>query len=483
MADICVLYLSDDERVANELVALLRSRWSVWYAGDIPHGSWEQAVRSEIPRCQAVVPVLSEKAAGPRSSVLKDEMRFAFEQEKPVLPLIVGRGEIPFGFGDLNRTEALNWVGEPSHPGIVALISKLSATLGMPTKDAPRNPRNLRVGNKTLELPAFVFSLSSFETRLRPDDGLVLLSGFEPTAALVSAYDVYRLDKNRARFARAYRDLSRSRTSLFLDSGNYEASRQRDYYDRRRNRDGWKREHFREIARKIPADITFHFDRVDPRGEPATIVRQIVRDYRADARALEDSSVNLCPIVHLPAGDPPPRREVAARIVAEVAAELRPRVLAIPERELGEGIIQRARTVQLLRQAIDDIDPLCVLHLLGTGNPLSMAAFAAAGADLFDGLEWCRTVADYPNARLYHFQHFDAFRDACLSNMRDPRMRSLVEDDSVPYTTRALAYNLDFFEDWARSMRSLIRGGNQKTLLGSIPNIGASLYDELFGRE
>jgi queuine/archaeosine tRNA-ribosyltransferase len=44
------------------------------------------------------------------------------------------------------------------------------------------------------------------------------------------------------------------------------------------------------------------------------------------------------------------------------------------------------------------------LHLLGCGNPLSSALFAAVGVAMVDGLEWCRTYFCEP-MWLTHLQH------------------------------------------------------------------------------
>ena len=80
----------------------------------------------------------------------------------------------------------------------------------------------------------------------------------------------------------------------------------------------------------------------------------------------------VAPIVHGAAALLPD----AVRITAE---ELRPVLLAVPERALGDGIVERTRTVRNIREALSALEPYCPLHLLGTGNPLSIVAYALAG--------------------------------------------------------------------------------------------------------
>ena len=77
MAEICVIYLSEDAAIVERLVVLLRKHWSVWWAGDITHGDWEEVIRAEIPKSLAIVPVFSSHAKGGRKKILKDEMELA----------------------------------------------------------------------------------------------------------------------------------------------------------------------------------------------------------------------------------------------------------------------------------------------------------------------------------------------------------------------------------------------------------------------
>jgi hypothetical protein len=108
-----------------------------------------------------------------------------------------------------------------------------------------------------------------------------------------------------------------------------------------------------------------------------------------------------------------------------------------------------------------------------------MIALAAAGADSFDGLEWCRTVADYPTGYLFHFQHFECFSDSSLHRVQDQRVKRLIENDQASYTSRALSYNVDFFRDWARTMQNMVHSGQIEHLLRMVPNIGPQLFKDM----
>jgi queuine/archaeosine tRNA-ribosyltransferase len=481
MADICIAYLSEDEPHVEQLVTLLRQHWSVWWAGDIVHGDWEEQVRAEIPKSSAFVPVLSKHAKGGRKVIIKDEMRIAKTHKRPILPFLIGPAEIPIGFGDLNHTEAHGWVGDDGHTGYQRLKEKISAVLSREKSSSKglQRLRELKVRDKELRLPAFIFSLSSHETQVNPNEGTNLLRLLEPGASLVSAYDAYKLyDKDR-KFHSNIKKICQSDSVLFLDSGNYEAYRKEDRYSWKKNPEGWRQKHFRDVAARLSPDLSFSFDSIGPEGDFDTITEKITKNYRADDRALRERDFPLCPIIHLPDKYKGSLAECAARIVSAVANDLDPLMLAIPERELGDGLMERVKTVRDIRRSLNTLGKYYPLHLLGTGNPFSIIALAAAGADSFDGLEWCRTVVDYESWHLFHFQHFDFFSQTHLHQVKDPSIRYLIESGETPYSTKTLIYNIDFFNDWTRTMQDMIQSGQVESLLKMVPNIGSRIYMEL----
>ena len=478
MADICIAYLSEDEPLVKQLVSLLRQDWDVWWAGDIVHGDWEEQVRTEIPKSSAFVPVLSKYAKGERKVIIKDEMRIAKMHKRPILPFLIGPAEIPIGFGDLNHTEAHGWVGDERHTGYQRLKEKISAVL-KPSSKGVQRLRELKVRDKELRLPAFVFSLSSHETQVNPNEGTNLLHLMEPNASLVSAYDAWKDYDNNKKFHSNIKKIRDSDSVLFLDSGNYEAYRKNDRHSKKKNPDGWHQKHFRNVAARLSPDLSFSFDSIDPKGEFDQIVDKISKNYRADDRALRERDFPLCPIIHLPSKYKGSLAECAAYIVSAVVNELDPLMLAIPERELGDGLIERVKTVRDIRKSLNTLGKYYPLHLLGTGNPFSIIALAAAGADSFDGLEWCRTVADYESGCLFHFQHFDFFSQTRIHQIQDHRIRYLIEHKDTPYSAKTLMYNIDFFNDWTRTMQNMIQSGQVEALLKQVPNIGSRIYMEL----
>lgn len=469
----CIIYASEDKYLAKKLAAGLKSPLlHVWSAEDIKHGKWEQRVKKEIIESDAVIPIVSKHTQD--KPIFADEWDFAVTNGRPIFPFTIDASGVPLGKGGYSRTDARDWNGDLSHPGFISLKQKLSdhfAESGV----ACERPKAVSVGGKSLSLPAFVFSLSSFETQLNPLDGLELMGALVPPACLVSAYDAKaHVGKRRnTKFWGAVDSVRRSESLLFLDSGNYEASRNHNYRSNK-NTNGWCVELFHEVALEVAADIVFSFDRVDPKGSVAEIIESTLTGYERDMFKTGLGREILCPIVHLSVGTQNVA-VVAAEIVAQIAQEIRPTLIAIPERELGDGILTRMKTVKAIRRALNDLGFYQPLHILGTGNPTSIAALALCGGDCFDGLEWCRTAANYETHSLLHFQHFDALYANFGGRVSKKEVRSLVELESAPFALRGASYNYDYFCDWMAYIQTMLRSAEPEKLLRQIPYIGAVL--------
>ena len=122
-------------------------------------------------------------------------------------------------------------------------------------------------------------------------------------------------------------------------------------------------------------------------------------------------------------------------------------------KELGQRVVVRdGRVAQLLcgiRCGVGDGSVLLHLHLLGTGNPISMALYSWAGADSFDGLEWCQTVVDHETGLLFHLSQSDFFRQQTAWGEGD-----------ISFQARTLAHNLTFYTDWVQRLRQAVHAGS-----------------------
>jgi queuine/archaeosine tRNA-ribosyltransferase len=252
-------------------------------------------------------------------------------------------------------------------------------------------------------------------------------------------------------------DSSRSAgTVVLLDSGNYEASRKQDV--------GWTAQKLHEALRITPHDLTLCFDDLNPPSDVEGILRSVQQAVEQDAK---HTGRPVLPIVHAPRNSQGDIMfEVVPNAIKRICQELRPVAVAIPERELGNGVLARARMVYSIRSALNELGFYQPLHLLGTGNPLSVAIFAAVGADWFDGLEWCRTVADAETGRLYHLQQYDFFSwqsEHAVSQV----VQEAVASVKIAYAGKVVFHNLEFVSAWITELRDHLHSGKIERFLTS----------------
>ena len=295
-----------------------------------------------------------------------------------------------------------------------------------------RRPEILTIGTVNLTPPVFFPSVSSVKTALRPVDYIRLLTALELVNGqfLVSAFDLARLTGNEREEAAAMIVRAMKAGCLVLmDSGNYES-----YWTE--SQSTWKQADFHNIIKSFSCTLALGFDEQYPPKEPAALIRLILQRQQEDAAAA--NGVPIIPIVH---GQP----TVLPELCAEVAKKLGVSVLSLPERRLGEGVFERVRTVAAIRRALNETGTYVGIHILGTGNPFSLALFSIAGADSFDGLEWCQTVVDHGTGVLFHLSHSDFFS-----------AQTKWGEEDIPVQLRVLAHNLEFYTGWMKRLRSAI---------------------------
>jgi hypothetical protein len=363
---------------------------------------------------------------------------------------------------------------DDSRPDFRLLKQRLQAVLDEKQQNCITRPPSLAVGGKEVPLPAFVRSVSSHETLVPPHEALLALELHPATdPVLASAFDLHHLDRGGRhneplRVRESLKRLSVRGCGLFLDSGNYEAYRRNVGASQvPRERDGrlaWTFASFSDVVRRRnPFDIVLSFDDPILQGNLDEAIKKSVHLFEKTPRP--DNRHIVVPIVHLPR-DEHGRRDpkMAEEIVQSVVDEINPGIVAIPERELGDGIVSRVRTVAAIRSSLDRSGKYPLLHLLGTGNPLSILLLAAAGADVFDGLEWCRVVVDPETGYLHHAQHFD-FYSAEMKFSEFQEIRDMARDETYPLTIKVLVHNIDFFHAWMKELRDRIARGDVISML------------------
>lgn len=255
--------------------------------------------------------------------------------------------------------------------------------------------RSVPLGPDHVGSPAYFASVSSLKSRWDLLAHLQILRASGYLDILVSAYDVARASEP-ARVADLVQRHQAGGGRMLLDSGGYEAF----WLDDRT----WDVARHDAVLSTLPWSLATSFDLLGTDDE--TKWRTSARGAVCRARDAANHSTLVVPIVH---GSTP---SVLIDRCGWLARETGALAMAVPERELGDGLIARRASLRRLRAQLDRAGGTTALHLLGTGAPLSIAAYVECGANTFDGLEWCRTAIDPLSGRLLPFHHLDlALRD------------------------------------------------------------------------
>jgi hypothetical protein len=309
----------------------------------------------------------------------------------------------------------------------------------------------ITIGNRSFETPILVPSVSSFETQLSPASALRLQCALQEPISLISAYD---LSFGREKLVPLCKEFRRTGV-LLLDSGGYESLRI-SAYSREREKEQWTFSKYIEIASEDIHDLIFSFDCFIENDESfSAFSNRLLREIKRHAEYLDIAK--LIPVLHLQALDGV-RSLDSTQVVdlfASVASQIDCQFIAVPERELGAGIITRATLTHKIATALRRGSRACSLHILGCGNLLSFSLFAVAGAMMCDGLEWCRTFAA-DNFHLHHFQQAGLFIDPD-HYAQNAIAELILEEAHLDYRTTVSALNLLTLQNFTNSLHVRLR--------------------------
>jgi hypothetical protein len=303
----------------------------------------------------------------------------------------------------------------------------------------------ITIGTRSFRAPIFVPSISSFETQLKPASALRLQYTLREPISLVSAYDVAN-DPELIKLCKAFREQG----VLLLDSGGYESSRISRYSTDPEGK-RWNFEKYSEIASNDIYDYIFSFDYFPKREEPVREFRErILKSFREHADVLDIEK--LIPVIHIQTkeGDFRFNDGDAVDLFGYIAGQIECYFVSVPERELGQGIINRTNLARLISRRLRQSD--CHLHVLGCGNLLSLSLLTVAGVTMCDGLEWCRTFAA-TDFHLHHFQQKDLFADPNYYS-RNPVAEYIFKETQLDYQTQVAVRNLLSFQVFADDLQN-----------------------------
>ncbi len=296
------------------------------------------------------------------------------------------------------------------------------------------------IGGGAFDYPCYFPSISSLRTQYRPLQYLKILLKSGYPWFLISAYDIAHAKDEKPLIIELMKG-ALNKQKVLLDSGYYESSSKNDA--------NWNEEDYWDIVKSCDFSYAFSWDKRDSIEEksPDVVAKEVIKSWKKDAE--ESGKDNIIPIIHANrAADFP-------AIIPEVVQAINPIMVAVPERELGGGIIATARTVFEIRKRLHEIESTCPIHLLGTGNPISILVYTICGANSFDGLEWCQMIIDYNTALLNHMKFYDFFE----------YQSDWADQPGIIRDLAALMHNIDFYILWMTQIHTAINRGETMDIL------------------
>ena len=305
-------------------------------------------------------------------------------------------------------------------------------------QDSPRI-FSIETYKKELKTPFFFPAVSTVKTNFKPLEYIDLIRKVEFPGYLVSAYDIYKLeDKTKKELLKKVSESTENGIFTYLDSGNYES-----YWH---NDKTWNITQMETILTEISVDFCFSYDVFWKNQKIEDYVKESIT-FIAKTGGIQKSGTTV-PIVHS-------TPDLLPKIIRKIVDGINPEIISVPERELGYSIFERAKTVKEIRDELNKSKYPIPLHLLGTGNPISILVYSVCGADMYDGLEWCKNVVNPDTGHLFHFVQKDLIDCNC---------KACKSKDTL-YPFKTMAHNLNFYEFFLRNIRESFKENNFDDIL------------------
>lgn len=251
---------------------------------------------------------------------------------------------------------------------------------------------------------------------------------------LVSSYDISTYTPDSDPILRRLRTHFRRGSFVILDSGVFESFWRRDA--------SWNLSKYSRIVAKIDCDFYVGYDSI---GRKDGSISQSLNAAIKQISACSGLSKNgdLLPVVH--GFKPTSIVQTVKRLSTQIQKSTR--TLAVAERECGASLIERASTILQLRRVLNSVDDGIILHVLGCGNPISLALYVYCGADTFDSLDWTKITIDRNDLTVFDFSQLD---------LLDCKCKACSKKIDGAYE-RTLLHNLLFYQDFGLQLQRMIR--------------------------
>ena len=310
---------------------------------------------------------------------------------------------------------------------------------------------------KTLLTPAYFPAVSSYGVKYSFQTLVRLLIAYSYPRILISAYDFHLADNMvKKALSEEIRSYFEKGCFVFADSGIYES-----YWKANAS---WSFELYKTAVREMDFDFYSSFDVLPTTKDVGGFAKETA-DRILASRRLSDKP-GFMPILH------GIRPDLLVSLTSSFVRE-HPSLstfIAIPERDCGDSLVEKAQTIIKIRKILDgddDSNHHRILHILGCGNPISLLLYSYCGASTFDSLDWVKQAIDPQRLTINDFSHLE------LTGCQCPVCASTKRD----YTEKVLLHNLLFYQNHMLQIQTLIRNNEIRQFLSK--HVGQNILDKI----
>lgn len=296
-----------------------------------------------------------------------------------------------------------------------------------------------RASGVDLQTPLLIPSFSSKGFARSKKDGkseigkiLAAAGEFLTETYLISAYDIHY------GHVPGPLDLPFTPEMIFLDSGGYEISTDRDYssvIDPLPAPDPWDMQKWESVVSSWLDELPLVAVSYDHHEERAPFAEQVSRARQGFKKCHQ----HLHSFLLKPEKDSQMTLQETFKAATADAEELGSfDIVGVTEKELGRSMLDRMAQLAILRRTMDEAGVSAPLHIFGALDPLSVCLYYLSGAEIFDGLTWVRYA--YEDGRCIYTHNLGVLKYGLH-----------VTDDLVK--SRALADNYYYLQDLQRRLR------------------------------
>lgn len=236
---------------------------------------------------------------------------------------------------------------------------------------------------------------------------------------LVSAYDIHHLHLGNPRQQLSMPEL------VIIDSGGYECGKDYDLselYEHPYKAKDWSVSLYDEVlhsfkdALNIIAIVSY-----DLEASGTSIKSQI-----QNARSCFSKWPQYMHVMLLKPSGEAARFLNVEEIIANVASLRGFHVIGVTEKELGNSILERMKSIARIRQALDNSGIQTPIHVFGALDPLLTPLYFLAGGEIFDGLSWLRYA--YHGGLSVYFQDYGVLDPGINRRIDQVRTQMLINN-------------------------------------------------------